>query len=116
MVDGCRAPSCRICKGAHNTLICTEEGGQQRMFNTEEETKGEGDKESGNTDNSWGSNIERMKQQREEEQDQGDYEEPGGNEVTDHVEMMWQTNEEDFKEELNELPEPQIEDQNIERF
>ena len=27
-----RAPNCQICKGAHHTLICTEERGQQRMF------------------------------------------------------------------------------------
>ena len=34
----CRAPNCRICKGAHHTLICTEERGQQRIFNTNEHT------------------------------------------------------------------------------
>ena len=69
-VDSCRAPSCHIRKGAHNALICTEEGGQQSIFNecSDEETKGEGDKESkgdnGNTGNGGASDIERMNQQR----------------------------------------------------
>ena len=70
----------------------------------------------GNTNSGGGSDIERMNQQREEDQDQGDYEEPGEDKVTDQVEMMWLTNDEEFKEDLNELPEPQIEDENIERF
>ena len=30
--------------------------------------------------------------------------------------MMWLTNDEEFKEDLNELPEPQREDENIKRF
>ena len=81
------------------------------MFNTDEDTKGEGDKESkgddGNTDNSGVNNIERMNQQREEDQDQRDYKETG--EVTDQVEMMWQTNEENFKDEMNKISDPQIE-------
>ena len=38
-VDQCQAPNCRICKGAHSALICTKEGGQQRMFNTDENSK-----------------------------------------------------------------------------
>ena len=92
-VDGCRAPNCRICKGAHNALICTEEGGKQKMFSIEEETKGEDDKESkgddGNTGNSGPSDIKRMNQQREEDQDQGEYEEPAEEKVTEQVEMIW---------------------------
>ena len=82
-VDNCRAPNCRICKGPHNALIFTEEGGQKSMFNTDEETKGEGDKESkgddGNTDSDGNSDIERMNQKREVDHDQ-EYEEPGEDE------------------------------------
>ena len=90
------------------------------MFNMDEETKGEGDKENtgddGNTGNGGASDIDRMNQQREYDQDQGDYEEPAEDEVTEQVQMMWQTNKETFIEELMEIPEPQMEDQNIKRF
>ena len=51
-----------------------------------------------------------MNQQQEEEDDQGDYEEPGEDEVTDQIEMMWQTDESHFEEAASEI------DQNIERF
>ena len=57
-----------------------------------------------------------MNQQQEEEDDQGDYEEPGENKVTDQLEMMWQTDESHFKEAASEILEPEIEDQNVERF
>ena len=57
-----------------------------------------------------------MNQQREEEHDKGEYEEPGEDEVTDQNEMIWQTNESHFKEAASEIIEPQVEDQNIERF
>ena len=57
-----------------------------------------------------------MNQQQEEEDDQGDYEEPGEDEVTDQLEMMWQTDESHFKEAASEILEPEIEDQNVERF
>ena len=50
------------------------------------------------------------------DQDQGDYKEPADDEVTEQVEMMWQTNEDTFVDEWKELPDPQMEDQNIERF
>ena len=56
-----------------------------------------------------------MNQKREEDEDQGDYEEPGEDGVANQVEMMWQTNENYFKEATNEVSEPQVEDQNMER-
>ena len=49
----------------------------------------------GKTENENG-DVERMNQQQEEEDDQGDYEEPGENKVTDQLEMMWQTDESHF--------------------
>ena len=61
----------------------------------------------GKTENENG-DVERMNQQQEEEDDQGDYEEPGEDEVTDQIEMMWETDESHFKEAASEIPEPEI--------
>ena len=92
-----KVQNCRICKGAHHTLICTEERGQQRMFNTNEHTDEKGDKDNkgndGNPDTQEGEHIERMNQQREENEDQRDYEDPLNDKFPDQLEMMWKTND-----------------------
>ena len=67
------------------------------MFNTNEHTDEKGDK--GNKGKGWnpdtheGEHIERMNQQREENEDQRDYEDPLHDKFPDQIEMMWKTND-----------------------
>ena len=78
------------------------------MFNIDENSKEGGDEENkgdkGNGEKPENGDVVRMNQQQEEEDDQGDYEEPGEDEVTDQIEMMWQTDESHFKEAASEIP------------
>ena len=90
-IPECKARPCKICGGEHNDMICDQDGGEQKMFNTKEEDGQGGD---GNPDDSDKSarvaedEAEKMFQLEEQEANDA-YEEPREDEELTENDSLW---------------------------
>ena len=90
----CRAPKCSTCGGGHHPLLCDQEGGEQKMYNTQEQEKDGNGEEEDKKDHDDDKEQERMYQMEYEEAER-EFGTPDEGEFEDNSESMWTIFEED---------------------